>query len=91
MDPQQKHDRLWDRLTAPRIDAICVRRGMIYLVEVEVELHWQAVAQTILYHDLWQLLYPHLQIERPIIACQVNRPDIAEAALSLNIDVVVVS
>lgn len=82
-----RRQQWWQRLNAPRIDAICVRRGEVDLVEVKQVLTWSALAQALLYRELWRDLRPHTPSTRVIIVVGSSRTDILQYAATLGIHV----
>jgi len=81
---------LWQRITAKRIDAVCERKNIIYIIEIKDRLRPSAVGQVLTYLVLYEEQFAPDKNLQGVILTEYTDPDMMHVADVHNIKVWVV-
>ena len=81
---------LWQRITAKRIDAVCEKRDVIYIIEIKDRLRPSAIGQVLTYLVLFEEQFAPQKRLQGVVLTGYTDPDMMHVADVYNIEVWVV-
>ena len=81
---------LWQRITAKRIDAVCERKNIIYIIEIKDRLRPSAIGQVLTYLVLYDEQFAPKKPLQGVVLTEYTDPDMLHVASHYNIEVWVV-
>lgn len=86
----ERDRRMWERITAKRIDAVCLKPTETWVIEVRPAAGFGAVGAVVGYRRLWERERPPLPSPRFIIVTDEIDPDVQDVADSQEIGVIII-